>query len=71
MAQKTDIEIAQACEMHPITEVAKTAHIPEKAPHTSRILPNPPPNDDMILTISSALSGYRSAKASATACEQL
>lgn len=29
MAQKTDIEIAQACEMHPITEVAKTAHIPE------------------------------------------
>ena len=29
MAQKTDIEIAQACEMHPITEVAKTVHIPE------------------------------------------
>ena len=30
MAQKTDIEIAQACEMRPITEVAKTAHIPEE-----------------------------------------
>lgn len=30
MIQMTDIEIAQACQMRPITEVAETAHIPEE-----------------------------------------
>lgn len=29
MTQKTDIEIAQACKLRPIAEVAQTAHIPE------------------------------------------
>ena len=30
MAQVTDIEIAQACRLRPIAEVARTAHIPEE-----------------------------------------
>lgn len=30
MAQMTDIEIAQACKLRPITEVAETAHIPQE-----------------------------------------
>ena len=30
MEFKTDIEIAQACEMKPITEIAKLAHVDEK-----------------------------------------
>ena len=30
MAFKTDIEIAQSCEMKPITEIAKAAHVDEK-----------------------------------------
>ena len=30
MAQMTDIEIAQACRLRPIAEVARTAHIPEE-----------------------------------------
>ena len=30
MAYLSDIEIAQQCEMKPIQEIAKTAHVPEK-----------------------------------------
>ena len=30
MEFKTDIEIAQSCEMKPITEIAKLAHVDEK-----------------------------------------
>ena len=30
MAYKTDIEIAQECQMRPITEIAKAAHVDEK-----------------------------------------
>ena len=30
MSYPTDIEIAQACVMKPITEIAKTAHVDEK-----------------------------------------
>ena len=30
MAYLTDIEIAQQCRMHPITDIAKTAHVPEE-----------------------------------------
>ena len=30
MQYKTDIEIAQACEMKPIMEIAKKAHVDEK-----------------------------------------
>ncbi|MBR5410558.1 MAG: formate--tetrahydrofolate ligase [Clostridia bacterium] len=58
MEYKTDIEIAQACELRPISEIAEKAHIPEeyvepygrnKAKIDLRILDSDRPNGRLIL----------------------